>query len=111
VAALGLVRNETNRYLKSSGVERMESVGQVFDPEVHEALFNKPTDEVEPGIVVEEMRPGYMMGDRVLRPSQVVVSAPLAPPAPPAPAPGPEPSAEDGPPAPPGPPGPADEEL
>lgn len=74
-SALDLVLKEVHRFLKSTGVERMEPVGEIFDPEIHEALFSRPTDEVGPGIVLEEVRAGFLLEENVLRPSQVVVSA------------------------------------
>ncbi len=74
-AAVEIVMSEVHKFLGREGVERVPGVGETFDPEHHEALFNKPTDEAEPGVVLEEVRPGYMLGDMVLRASQVIVSA------------------------------------
>ena len=73
--AVGLVRDEVSRFLAAEGAERIEALGKTFDPEYHEALFSRESDEVVPGMVLEEIRPGFLLGGKVLRPSQVVVSA------------------------------------
>ncbi len=58
---------------------RIEGVGSPFDPNHHEAIGQEPTDEFPPNSVAREMRVGYMLHDRVIRPSQVFVSiAPTA---------------------------------
>ena len=61
--------------LQSLGVEPIEAEGKPFDEQLHEAMMRQPSDEVEPGTVLQEVRKGYMMGDRVLRHSRVVVAA------------------------------------
>ena len=61
--------------LRSLGVEPIEAEGKPFDEQLHEAMMRQPSDEVEPGTVLQEVRKGYTMGDRVLRHSRVVVAA------------------------------------
>ena len=61
--------------LQSLGVEPIEAEGKLFDEQLHEAMMRQPSDEVEPGTVLQEVRKGYTMGDRVLRHSRVVVAA------------------------------------
>lgn len=61
--------------LQSLGVEPIEAEGEPFDEQYHEAMMRQPTDEAEPGTVLQEIRKGYTMGDRVLRHSQVIVAA------------------------------------
>ncbi len=56
--------------LESEGFQRIEAVGQPFDPYYHQAIMRKPGEE---GIVIEEVQKGYMLNGRVLRPSMVVV--------------------------------------
>ncbi|HJL16094.1 MAG TPA: nucleotide exchange factor GrpE [Sandaracinaceae bacterium LLY-WYZ-13_1] len=56
------------------GLTRVESVGQRFDPNVHDAFQQQETDEHPPGTIVAEYQPGYMLGDRLLRPAMVVVA-------------------------------------
>jgi molecular chaperone GrpE len=53
---------------------RIEAQGAVFDPHVHEAIAQVPNEQVPPGQVLEVMQSGYQLHDRVVRPSQVVVS-------------------------------------
>jgi molecular chaperone GrpE len=61
--------------LETLGVEPIEAEGQPFDESVHEAMMRQPSDEVEPGTVLQEIRTGYRMDDRVIRYSRVVVAA------------------------------------
>jgi molecular chaperone GrpE len=56
------------------GVRRIGAVGERFDPELHEAISVRESDEVDDRTVVEVARSGFAIGDRVLRPAQVVVS-------------------------------------
>jgi molecular chaperone GrpE len=62
--------------LERFGVSRIEAMGKPFDPNVHEAMQHVPTNDAEEGTVIEELQPGYMLRDRVLRPARVVVAAP-----------------------------------
>ncbi len=65
-------------FLAGENVERFESVGEKFDPRLHEALMRTETTEHSPDTVIRVMRVGYMMGDDVLRPALVEVAAPEA---------------------------------
>lgn len=56
------------------GGKRVESVGQPFDPNLHEAIQQVESDAHGAGIVASEMVPGYLFGDRLLRPAMVAVS-------------------------------------
>ncbi|CAN4109365.1 unnamed protein product [Withania somnifera] len=61
--------------LGSLGVEPVETVGKPFDPLLHEAIMREDSSEFEEGVVIEEYRKGFRIGDRLLRPSMVKVSA------------------------------------
>ncbi|OMH34371.1 nucleotide exchange factor GrpE [Tersicoccus sp. Bi-70] len=61
--------------LTQQGLERYGEVGTVFDPAVHEALLQQPSDVVESGHVSHVLRSGYRVGDRVLRAAQVGVAS------------------------------------
>ena len=61
--------------LERQGLERIEAIGEAFDPEIHEAAMQETTDAYEPGTVSGEIRPGYRLGDRLLRPPLVKVAA------------------------------------
>ena len=60
--------------LKKEGVEPIEAVGKEFDPNVHQAVMQVNDENYESNIVVEEFQKGYMLKDRVLRPSMVKVN-------------------------------------
>ena len=68
----------TARELESAftknGVERIKSVGEKLDPNRHQAMMEIPTDQAPPGIIVEEMQAGYVLGERLLRPALVGVA-------------------------------------
>uniref|UniRef100_A0A1D1XME2 GrpE protein homolog n=1 Tax=Anthurium amnicola TaxID=1678845 RepID=A0A1D1XME2_9ARAE len=61
--------------LSSLGVEAVETVGNAFDPMLHEAIMSEDSMEFEEGIILQEFRKGFKIGDRLLRPSMVKVSA------------------------------------
>ena len=61
--------------LETLGVEPIEAEGEPFDESVHEAMMRQPSEEAEPGTVLQEIRKGYRMDDRVIRYSRVVVAA------------------------------------
>ena len=61
--------------LKKHGIEAVDPAGEKFDPTQHEALSTMPVDGTESGTVVEVMQKGYRMGEQLIRPARVVVSA------------------------------------
>lgn len=60
--------------VEAEGLTTMETVGQPFNPEYHQAVMTVETDEYEEGIIVEELQKGYMIKDKVIRPAMVKVS-------------------------------------
>jgi molecular chaperone GrpE len=60
--------------LQAQGVTPMLTVGEVFNPEVHDAIGLVKSEDVEPGAVAEEVQRGYRWGDEVLRPARVRVA-------------------------------------
>lgn len=60
--------------LREQGLVRMESVGQIFDPRLHEAVGRQESSEHEEGVIVNEFLSGYKINDRVLRAPKVIVS-------------------------------------
>lgn len=72
---IALVQRKLNGILDDLNVQRIEAVGQPFDPNFHEALALMEADGVESGVVIEELQIGYCIGDRVIRPALVNVSA------------------------------------
>jgi molecular chaperone GrpE len=63
--------------LKQLGVSPMRPEGELFDPNLHEAVMREPTNEYPEGTVIEELRRGYILGDLVLRHAMVRVATPL----------------------------------
>jgi len=70
-----LINKQLNEVFESLGITPIASVGEPFDPHVHEAVVTEPSDEYEPDTVTEEIARGYRIGDKLLRPSMVKVSA------------------------------------
>ena len=68
-----LVQRQLASVLEREGLAEIETNGK-FDPHVHEALLSQPS-EAEEGSVIEVLQKGYRLGDRVLRPSRVIVAA------------------------------------
>lgn len=60
--------------MSAEGLTPMNSVGEAFNPEYHQAIMQVESDEYEEGIVVEEIQKGYLLKDKVLRPAMVKVS-------------------------------------
>jgi len=71
-----LLYRQFHSTLARMGVVPIDAIGQEFDPHLHEALTRLETTEHDDNRVIAELRRGYMMEDRLLRPAQVVVAAP-----------------------------------
>ncbi len=71
---VGMIEKQLRSALDAANVKRISSVGEVFDPFLHEALEAVTTEEFEPNVVVEEVEPGYRLHDRVIRPAKVRVA-------------------------------------
>jgi molecular chaperone GrpE len=74
VDGVELTERELLKALEKSGVRQFSPRGEKFDPNVHQAMFEVPNPSVPAGSVVEVVAPGYMIGERVLRPAMVGVS-------------------------------------
>src|SRR5438876_5024656 len=70
-----LIGKQLNEVLESFGVQPIAAVGERFDPHIHEAVVTEPSNEHEPDTVIAELARGYRIGDRLLRPAMVKVSA------------------------------------
>src|ERR1051325_4969092 len=70
-----LINKQLGDVLESLGITQIASVGERFDPHVHEAVVTESSDEYEPDTVTEEITRGYRIGDRLLRPAMVKVAA------------------------------------
>ncbi len=69
-----LVYKQLMDVLKTNGLVPIEAFGEIFDPNIHESVFATESDEIPEGNIIEELRTGYKLHDRILRASQVIVS-------------------------------------
>jgi molecular chaperone GrpE len=69
-----MLQKEFHKILEDNGVVRMKTEGELFDPNIHEAVQALETDQHSDGQIIEEFRAGYMLNERLLRPAQVIVA-------------------------------------
>ena len=74
VQGVRLIQRKLSGFLESQGVVRIDALGQQFNPEVHEAVGMTNIDGAESGSIVEVLRQGYRLHDRVVQAAQVVVN-------------------------------------
>jgi molecular chaperone GrpE len=70
------VEKQLKAVLESQNVKRIEAMGQPFDPDLHDAIATGPSNEHPEDTVIEEIEPGYRIGEKVIRPARVKVSKP-----------------------------------
>lgn len=76
IKGVDIIFKEILRIFEGFGVKHVESVKKPFDPNLHQAVMRKGTDDCPENTVINEIQKGYMMYDRLLRPAMVVVSMP-----------------------------------
>ena len=69
-----MILGQLKEVLEESGVEEVDALGQVFDPELHEAVSQQETTDAEEGTVVQQLRKAYRLHERLVRPASVVVA-------------------------------------
>jgi molecular chaperone GrpE len=69
-----LILNEVDKIFERHNVKPIKAIGEPFDPNFHQAMMQEETEDEPANTVVKEMQKGYVMHDRLLRPSMVVVS-------------------------------------
>lgn len=74
-AGVEMVLGSLRETLTRNGIESVDPQGEKFDPTRHEALSTQPVEGTESGVVVEVLQKGYTLGDQLIRPARVVVSA------------------------------------
>ena len=74
IAGIEATRRELDKVFAGNGITRIAAKGMPLDPNQHQAMMEVPTDEAEPGTIVQEMQAGYMIKDRLLRPAMVGVA-------------------------------------
>jgi molecular chaperone GrpE len=75
VAGVEMVLKGLRDTLSRNGIEAVDPQGDKFDPNRHEALSTQPVEGTESGVVVEVLQKGYLLGEQLIRPARVVVSA------------------------------------
>lgn len=74
VHGLGMVRKQFEDFLRDHGVETLDAEGKPFDPNLHEAVAQEASADVPEGNVIRQLRRGFKLKDRLIRPATVVVS-------------------------------------
>ena len=74
IDGIEIVKKDLVSIFKKNGIEAIESVGKKFDPNFHQAMMEVENNTKEPGTVIQEIQKGYMMKNRLLRPSLVGVT-------------------------------------
>ena len=74
VEHLNIINNDMLSIFKKNNIEPIKSINEKLDPNLHQAMMEVEDDEKEPGTIVQEIQKGFMMKDRLLRPSLVGVS-------------------------------------
>jgi molecular chaperone GrpE len=71
---IAMIQQQFKGALAEAGLEEVDASGKVFDPTFHEAVSQQETDEVPEGNVVQQLRKGYKLRERLLRPATVIVA-------------------------------------
>jgi molecular chaperone GrpE len=74
IEGVDLTERELLKALEKNGIRQFSPQGEKFDPNLHQAMFEVPDPSVPAGSVVQVVQPGYMIGERILRPALVGVS-------------------------------------
>ena len=74
VAGIQATQRELDKVFTNNGITRIAAMGLPLDPNQHQAMMEIPSDDAEPGTIVQEMQAGYMIKDRLLRASMVGVA-------------------------------------
>lgn len=74
VTGIQATQRELDKVFSQNGITRIAAMGLPLDPNQHQAMMEVPTDDAEPGTIVQEMQAGYMIKDRLLRASMVGVA-------------------------------------
>ena len=73
-AGIAMVQQQFKSILTEAGLEEMDATGRTFDPHSHEAVSERETTDVPEGQVLQQLRKGYKLRDRLLRPASVIVA-------------------------------------
>lgn len=75
---VALVQTQFLELLKRHGITRIDAQGKPFNPNLHQAVMQKPAGDVEPHTILQVLEHGFINQDRVLRPAKVIVSSPIS---------------------------------
>ena len=73
-SGVSMIQQQLRAAMTEAGLEEIDANGQKFDPNLHEAISQQETSEVPEGNVVQQVRKGYKLRDRLLRPASVIVA-------------------------------------
>lgn len=73
-SGINMILQQFKSALTEAGLEEVDATGQPFDPNLHEAISQQETAEVPEGHVVQQLRKGYKLRDRLLRPASVIIA-------------------------------------
>ena len=74
IEGIDLIAQSVVSTFEKIGIKKIESLNEKFDHNLHQAMMEIENDDLEPGAIVQELRPGYTLHDRLLRPAMVGVS-------------------------------------
>ena len=74
IEGVELTERELLKALEKNGIRKIEPLGEKFDPNLHQAMYEVPDPSVPSGSVVQVIQPGYVIGERILRPAMVAVA-------------------------------------
>ena len=74
IIGVEMTLEQLKQVFNNHNISKIDPLGDRFDYNIHQAMFEKETDEVEPGLIIEVMQPGWSLHDRLLRPAMVGVS-------------------------------------
>jgi molecular chaperone GrpE len=68
-----MIQAQIQRFLKDIGIEKIKTLGSKFDPHIHEAIEVEESDDKDDGLIVSELKPGYKLNGKMLRPAMVKI--------------------------------------
>jgi len=74
IEGIELVERQFHNILKKEGLEVIETKGKKFNPHIHEAIIHEETNKYSDDLIIKELRKGYILGGKVIRPAQVKIS-------------------------------------
>ena len=74
IEGVELTERDLQKALEKNGIRKIEPMGEKFDPNLHQAMYEVPDASVPSGSVVQVIQPGYVIGERILRPAMVAIA-------------------------------------